>query len=230
MADTNSAKDNIQATSSPQVMNHDFIEAASSISGGDTPRLFPRQTLTGNARGIQQFGTPNLFADSGNNYFGVAKNNVTQVLMGNQPTFGEGFYVTKDGIDATTTTSPTDFIFNSNQNIFKIISTGSISIDVPNPLPGAAILQGVYAHNLGYTPSFTVYGNIPSGAGAYSGTGALTNLPVIVGGSGAITVMAQASADETYLTIRIINMLGAGVSDLGTPWVFKYYLLQETAN
>lgn len=205
-------------------------------SEGDIPQMdmekvYPRQVSTGLGRGIQQLGSPNIFVDSGDNQIIVAKDTVNQVLMGDQSTFGEGFYVTKAGIDAKTAKSPDDFIFNSNQNIFKIISSGTINIDIPNPFTtGVSPLIGTVRHDLNTRPGFMVYGDIPSGAGAYSGTGNLTNLPVIVGGSGSITVMAQAFVTTTTITVQIINMFGASIADLGTPWVFKYYLLQETAN
>lgn len=49
---TNDATDNIFSSANPEVINHDSITPGATIAGGDTPRLFPRQTLSGSQRGI----------------------------------------------------------------------------------------------------------------------------------------------------------------------------------
>lgn len=237
MADTNSGQDNIFSESNPQVINHDYMDAAPTIAGGETPRTFPRQVLTGNSRGIQQFGTPNLFADSGNNYFGVAKNNITQVLMGNQPNFGEGFYVTKDGIDARTASNSDDFIFNSGQNVFKIIKSY-------NSLRGATVAgysiasaagwaagsaATVLAHELKFIPAciaFVDYGSPNLVLTPYTQSNERTL---------AEYVQTQLFVVTTATNISINSITKTNATDItgGTitipPYNFKIYLLQETA-
>lgn len=48
---TNDATDNQFTNAQPEVINHDSIRAADGKAGGETPRTFPRQVLTGNQRG-----------------------------------------------------------------------------------------------------------------------------------------------------------------------------------
>lgn len=125
-------------------------------------------------------------------------------------------------------------IFNSNNNLFKIIDTNTDSVTVPNPMSAGQIVTKTIPHNLGFVPSFIVYGNIPTGGG-YVGAGQLTNLPAHLYGSigssfGQIVAVMQARADETNLYVDVINPGALSVPNLGTPWTFKYYILQETAN
>lgn len=203
------------------------VSVGSPMAGGDTPRLFSRQSLTGNARGIQQFGTPNLFVDSGNNYFGVSKNDIQQVLMGLQPTFGEGFYVTKDGVDVSTATDADDFIFNSNQNVFKIVDTDLIGVS----FSASTVSTVSIAHGLDFAP-------IPQAFLVNVGVaGPVTNanlpLPTFVNASvGGVTAgvvtfgsYLYCAADKVYLHFQLLNATGASPGILN----IRYYLLQQTS-
>lgn len=236
---TNDATDNQFSNASPEVINHDSIPAASSSAGGDTPRTFSRQLLSGNTRGIQQFGSPNLFADSGNNYFGVSKNNVQQVLMGLQPTFGEGFYVTKDGIDASQTTSTDDFIFNSNQDVFKIIEVVTIkapaytTLTVPMGQVALDVHQTSYTHNLGFSPvaigvlpnteSIPSYYPVPRTVYGFS----TDNIRYAAVTTGIFTSSTQVIFEiNTFLSA--IGAAGSFTANIGAGSV-KIFLLQETA-
>lgn len=214
----------ISSTSQP---SPDSVPVADPTAGGDTPRLFSRQNLTGNSRGIQQFGTPNLFVDSGNNYFGVSKNDVQQVLMGLQPTFGEGFYVTKDGIDASQTTNASDFIFNSNQNVFKIVKTDLINIGISSSTVSTLSIP----HGLTFAPipmAFLVNVGV---------SGPVTNanlpLPTFINASvGGVTAGIVSFGSYLYTAADTVNVhfqcLNATGSAPGT-FRLRYYLLQETS-
>lgn len=212
---TGDATNNQFSDSNPQVINHDSIPAGNSAAGGDTPRIFPRQNLSGNSRGIQQFGSPNLFADSGNNFFGVSKNSVQQVLMGNQPTFGEGFYVTKDGVDVAQTTSPEDFIFNSNQNVFKIVFSSDI-ISIPSS--GGNDSTVTLPHGLDFTPAIIAYATL---AGIFGICPSLS-----IDNTGLVNSIISVEVDATNVYVSAYypgSTVPAGNAA-------KYYLLQETAN
>lgn len=221
----NDATDNIVDASSNS--QPDSVNAAAPMAGGETPRLFSRQNLTGVSRGVQQFGTPNLFADSGNNYFGVSKNTVQQVLMGLQPTFGEGFYVTKDGIDASQTTNASDFIFNSNQNVFKIVQSKLVSVTFSS----STVSTISFAHNLDFTPILQAY--LVNVATADPITNANIQLPNFINASiGTVTAgvvtfgsYLYCAADSVHFHFQLLNATGV------SPGTFniRYYLLQESS-
>lgn len=221
----NDATDNVTSlSSSPQA---DSVPVADPFAGGETPRSFSRQDLTGVSRGIQQFGTPNLFVDSGNNYFGVSKNNIQQVLMGLQPTFGEGFYVTKDGIDVSKTTSANDFIFNSNQNIFKIVKTDIVTIA---PFSSTVSTLSV-PHGLNFAPiplAFLIGVSV-------SGPITHANLPLptfINADVGSTTPGVVSFGSWLYCASDTINVYFQCLNATGvSPGTFqvRYYLLQNTS-
>lgn len=236
---TGDATDNTFSISNPQVIAHDFIQPGESAAGGETPRTFPRQVLTGNARGIQQFGSPNLFADSGNNFFGVSKNTVQQVLMGNQAAFGEGLYVTKDGIDASKAISPDDFIFNSNQDVFKIIDVITIQAEAYTTVTAAMGQVAVdtnktfYNHDLGFAP--IAIGFVPS-------TAAIPNyfqVPRTVYGISGDNIRYASATTQVYTTsTQIVFQITTFLSAIGALGGFsanisagsvKVFLLQESA-
>lgn len=234
------ATDSVQArVPTPSVIvKHDLITPAPT-SGIDNQRISQvRQIPTGQVRGIQQFGTPNLFADSGNNYFGVAKDGVNQVLMGNQSTFGEGLFVTKNGIDVTTNKNPANFVFNSNQNTFKIIKS-DIQPITSVVLAGSATDTSQYftiAHNLGFIPAFQVYVPGPSYGGTFT-----PNFPanIYVGLENTLQIADSTSLITYYYYVGVDSenlYLARGaqnfdVVDRNTSVAsFRYYILQETAS
>lgn len=219
----NDANDNVVNPTGNNQPASDSVSAAAPFAGGDTPRAFPRQSLTGVARGIQQFGSPDLFVDAGNNYFGVSKDGIQQVLMGLQPTFGEGFYVTKDGIDASTANSADDFIFNSNQNVFKIVKTDIVTIA---PFSSTVSTLSV-AHGLNFAPIPVAF---LTGVGV-AGPVVRANLPLPTFINATIDAVAgvvnfgsylYCAADDTNVYFQCLNATGT------TPGTFqvRYYLLQ----
>lgn len=198
-------------------------------------RVLPRQTSTGLARGIQQLGSPNVFVDSGNEQIIVAKtdtSNVTtpQVLMGNQVNKGEGFYVTKPGIDVTTAKNDSDFIFNSNQNVFKIVKEGTLTV------PGITVSStaGNYTsngtdvsspHNLDFIPALLAY----YGDGTfyvplqYSVNFSPTS-------SSAVWYTITPFVDSVNVSVNFDVMVFGNTSFTLQDTPIKYYLMQQTAN
>jgi hypothetical protein len=49
-------------------------------------------------------------------------------------------------------------------------------------------------------------------------------------GGGMIYLYIQARADSTNLYMDVLNPSATGQVGFGNPWVFKYYILQETAS
>jgi hypothetical protein len=178
-------------------------------------------SVNGVIRDLQGMQTTQIFKDD---------SGTRRVLLGKG---SDGFYglkVSQEGQDVYTADN-TDLVFNSDNNLFKIISTGEVSINVPDPFTTASSpLTATIPHGQSFTPSFLAYVSIPAGSGVV-GSGVLTNLPAMVGGSGSITAFTQAGADDTnlYIYIRNNNGTNLGGAPFGTTWTFKYYILQETA-
>lgn len=219
--------------SDPQQGHDPDIASVPSVDAGAVPqmdmeRVLPRQQSTGMSRGINQLGSPNVFVDSGNNQIIVSKtdNQVTtnQVLMGDQANFGEGFYVTKPGIPVDTAKNTSDFIFNSNQNIFKIVKTDAFRVALTADLSQYVSIP----HDLDFAPIPMAY-LISVTDGAINGN---FPFPVSAGINVDIvnhvintTVLLRTSADEQYAYFECLNSTG---SALGT-FSIRYYLLQETS-
>lgn len=198
-------------------------------------RVLPRQTSTGLARGVQQLGSPNVYVDSGNEQIIVAKtvdanSSNPQVLMGNQPSFGEGFYVTKPGIDVTSAKSNDDFIFNSNQNVFKIVKTGFISVPgytVANPGVGTFGSNGVEvitSHGLDFVPAIVAYLSDLNSSN-------FLQLPYSIatgGGTTGVWINVIAQIDETNITVDASALVFGSTTYTASNQTIKYFLLQET--
>ena len=90
-------------------------------------RVNPNQVASGVTRGIQQLGSDKVYSDGGNQQIIVEDTNEPRVMMGNHATFGEGFFVSKDGTNVKTNTNPANLIFNSSQNVFKVVVSSTAS-------------------------------------------------------------------------------------------------------
>ncbi len=210
-------------------------------------RVLPRQTSTGTARGVQQLGSPNVYVDSGNEQIVVAKSDsanssIPRVLMGNQVNKGEGFYVTKPGIDATTAKNDDDFIFNSNQNVFKIVRIYSISTPAYSTAVCTAgqVLNDIFAfsfrHDLGFTPAYVAY------VQGKDTNGDPVDWLLPWGGHGVfndsikwLDFTIRMATTEQYFILQLETFISAiGAIADGSVNVLSYtyhiYLLQETAS
>lgn len=80
-----------------------------------------------------------------------------RAFMGSNTTLGDGFYVSKPGYDADTA-SGDNLIFNSNQNVFKIIDklSGNLpSFSISNSTQGYTSVS--ISHNQDFIPIVNVY-------------------------------------------------------------------------
>lgn len=220
------AKDNLQ----PETLGGPKypVDSTTHLTGIDLTN--PDNVLSGTYRGVQQLGGPSLTADAGNKRI-LVNDGTNRVLMGNQATFGEGFYVTKTGIDVTTATTGDQFIFNSSQNIFKIVSSGTVATSGLTVSSTAGNWNSdstsvVVTHNLGFAPmvigAFLGSAGInhtilPYSASAYNGIGEIISNIAIISNSTTISFAFSISVyGNTTGTLPANNI--------------KYYLLQETAN
>ena len=138
--------------------------------------------------------------------------------------------ISKVGFDVTTAT-PDQFIFNSSQDMFKVVGSGTITNIVSGTLASGITNTVSVAHGLSFTPS--VLGFISGTGSSYLVAGTNYQTPYLVtaalpGGVPEI-LNYNFTVDATKVNTNIYNMGGVGIASIGTT-VFKYYLLQETAN
>lgn len=145
---------------------------------------------------------------------------IYMAIVDNQPIFK----IAKSGFDATTAGSD-DLIFNSSQNVFKIVQKYVLTVDPTSNPPGDyGSFTAVQAHGLGSPRA--IYGFVDSSLGGR------TNLPhiemVVTGASG-----SQVMSPGTYKWIEIDNTnitarIETTTLNLAT-YEFTVYLQQETA-
>lgn len=192
----------------------------------DNQRILARQTPSGVSRGVQQLGGPSLVADSGRKQI-IVNDGDNRVLMGNQPTFGEGFYVSKPGIDVTTATDSADFTYNSNQNAFKIIIEGDATFTIPADRVSSLIIP----HNLGFAPLSQVFlnqvdvGNVANDINIPLPTWLSANIDNVTTHTVTFGSWVFASTDTVNLYITCLNASGGSLGDIPV----KYFILQESA-
>lgn len=131
--------------------------------------------------------------------------------------------ISKAGFDAETTTDD-NLIFNSAQNVFKIISTGTVTVATS----GTGSFSTSVPHSLGFTPAVIAFVTYPSDPPS-----SRISVPfsLIFSPSGADTAIKIAAHAYVYTTSTSIDF---NVSQIGSVfsngnWRFTYYLLQETA-
>lgn len=158
------------------------------------------------------------------------RNGVPSIVMGILPDGTTGLKVAKPGNNVLTTNNA-GLVFNSAQNIFKIVTSGTSTQAVASLAQDATNTLTV-AHNLGYIPSAIVYLN---------GTGSTylaanryyvppVTIPIKIGSTYYPGIIYSYYVDATniYFTVENRSALSP-ITDIGTAnW--KYYLLQETAN
>lgn len=184
------------------------------LSKSDISRILPRQISTGTMRGTQLVTGVFQMNDT---------QNVPRMII-DAP--NSVIKISKIGINVLTA-SDEQLVFNSNQNIYKIVAK-----DV-NTLVNDGSTQTVLTipHNLGFVPIALCFLN-NSTIGTI-GTNLSLQLPTFteasIGGvtAGVVTFAAYlfSVVDQTNLDIVLFNATGAPKS-----YDITYYLLQETAN
>lgn len=149
---------------------------------------------------------------------------VRRVLLGKGSDNFYGLKVSQEGVDVYDA-SDDDLVFNSNNNVFKIVATGTVTVNKPASTASAAT---IVAHGLGYAPVGVVYLDdgstivaIPFSAHSLAGATA-----------GLCTRTYSFVVDSSDLTITVTAPNWAGNTSYTDELNFtvRYYLLQETAN
>lgn len=219
----------------------------------------PDSMLSGQLRGTQFAGSPTLQIDSTKNiitvkgtpvatgtsvlrvgqvspgYLGLAvgANDMDTLFAGQDPSGVISVKIAKPGFDVKTA-GPNDLIFNSNQNIFKIVKVVDITVTLPISATSQIITQAV-PHGLGYTPAFLAFHTVPNDVVAlFPQTVGLnpnpTDFYILPGGTGSLSNILHCATSIDSTNVYFSVMYGGSIA--GSPYVFtsKCYLLQETAN
>lgn len=149
-----------------------------------------------------------------------------RVLLGKGKNGFYGLKVSEEGVDVWDATDA-QLIFNSDQNVFKIVDEGTTSLGSD----GSPVQTVEITHNLGFAPIPHVFLNGVTLSGIGSGLNiplpAFENLNIdLVGNVVQDRSRYIATADSTKLYITLLNATGAVIDPLN----IKYYLLQESAN
>jgi len=159
-----------------------------------------------------------------------------KALFGYQPGLEKwGLFVTQDGFDVTTETDVNNFIFNSGQDTFKIVDSGTASIAPFTTSDGTENSGSVtITHNLGYVPAFFAFKQGTSGQ--YLGNWNGSRLLAYTFGTGHALNINGIEYQTTTITTTSITFtdkvtLSQNGGSFTTPtYNIKYFLLQETAN
>lgn len=180
------------------------------VSGDNSAAALANQ-VNSVIRDVQGLQTVNVFKD---------ETGTRRVLLGKQGDGSYGLKVSQPTFDVYTAADD-DLIFNSSNNVPKIVVSDTATIDATSSTAGSAITETV-PHNLGYVPAFWAYFSaggfyyqIPNatGWGASGGVMTFTNW-----------LFASVDANNIYLTF-----IPSSTGNLGT-FPIKYYLLQESAS
>lgn len=144
------------------------------------------------------------------------------------------FKVSEEGQDATTA-ADSDLIFNSAQNVFKIVTSGTVTQTLSNAanLVSAGKQSVTIAHNLGYVPAFLIYVTAPS---TFMDGAILFQLPHSTffndgsANDGLFFTYFYGTVDSTNLTINYVHNRNTDYSPQSPAFTVRYYLLQETAS
>ena len=147
-----------------------------------------------------------------------------RVLLGKGKDDFYGLKVSPAGTDVYDAADD-DLIFNSNQNVFKIVTSGTHVLTRP---AGNTSESDSVAHGLSYIPIviFNVEQTTTQPGVWYSGA---QNVRVNYT-SGIIVEMPIVTVDDTNVIFSTIAPSAGGEHALEKTFTFKYYLLQETAN
>lgn len=145
-----------------------------------------------------------------------------RVLLGKGANGFYGLRVSKPGEDVYTA-ADNELIFNSDQNIFKIVSEVNLSITASANTNNTT----TYAHGLGYTPAVIGFLNAGLVGGARTPLPTWTSLTRDDANHQIVfRTWINAEVDGTNLYIDFFNSTAGTIG----PLTVTLYLLQETAN
>ena len=176
------------------------------------------------------------FQQSKNRIIGVDSNEDIRLLISAQDD-DFAMKISRDGYDATVA-SDEELIFNSDNNLFKIVQSGVANVTAPGSgFTGLTTITTTVLHGLGKTPASLVYVTNPVAlTGVGYQTPGLTAVPstTYITNSGSVLLVATSRVDTTNIYFDLTYLSG-GAGDIGPVvggmvWAFKYYIMVETAS
>jgi len=154
-------------------------------------------------------------------------NGVGNVLIGQRPANNlnglaqaeEGMFVAQTGVDVRSATD-NQLVFNSQNNVFKIVLSGSAVI----PTSATNTSNVIVNHNLGYVPAALVYFSGLAG-------GQYTQMPYVQLNIAAnpLVILNAFLYTVTQNDVDFFVEAPSG-STIGQTYTVRYYLMQETAS
>lgn len=145
-----------------------------------------------------------------------------RVLLGQGLNEFNGLKVSKATYDVTNATAD-QLVFNSDNNVFKIVKTGVVN--ATKPINEYVWFTDV-THSLGFVPAVLAFIEVNYGFGlSYE---PLPNIRIDIT-DGTIGMLTKAYADATKLRIEIDAPTGKIFYGSAQSFNIRYYLLQETA-
>lgn len=204
--------------SDPQPNHTDRLNDGSIKAHQTTSTTYKTDASAANVR-VQQQNSRILAIDS---------NSIPVADFGLQGDGTIGLKVAQPGIDVTTATNA-QLIFNSSQDVFKIVMSGTISLNTVSVSDAGAGLYNsnsvttTVAHNLGYAPVVIGYINVVTQYIAMPYT--------ILDGAGALATWQSYSISVDQFNIYVTSqVLALHQAKTTIPAQVKYFLLQESAS
>jgi hypothetical protein len=144
-----------------------------------------------------------------------------RVLLGKGKNDFYGLKVSKPGFDVYSTADE-NLVFNSNNNVFKIVDSGVVDLVVTNPSTSAT---AVYNHNLGYKPAFVAFADIIGNQYSLP----LPTFDIYGTGSGTVLNFQKAIQADSSTTQLLFSYYAASAQPT-TTYKIRYYIFKETAN
>lgn len=181
-------------------------------------------------------------ANSLNPYI-VSDGTTNRIILGKQPDGTYGLRVSQSGVDVGTATN-SQLIFNSNQDVFKIVSKGTTTIPGFSFTPGNSGYSSVtVTHGLSFTPLAEVYvqGKLLNSSLALVAS-SYVPLPITAsadsimsyyftgnaGNNYPLTILFAIDSTNLYIEAMYSNP-GVGVNGSVNSIPVSYFFLQETA-
>lgn len=145
-----------------------------------------------------------------------------------------GGFFTKNGVDVMTNTDLSQFIFNSDQNTFKIVETlignfetGSVT---SNNTQVQTNLVAVIPHEQTYIPSFLAYVQLSGASYCLMPYTTMDIFGSTINNYAVRTYSVTANATNIFVTLQVTQVTTSNTTIAYGGEPVKVYILQETAN
>lgn len=225
----------------------DYVESRA-IENIDSGRLKPRWLGTGNTRGAQTVGYGGTKIDGTNNRISVTANNSTlnlgdlsdtdtstglsvsdgsaveRLRAGSFPDGTVKIKLSQATYDVSTATDD-QLIWSSDFNLFKIVQTGTTTVDLAAGYGSYTEYTSTITHDLGSTPM--ILGSVDFPPATLEGRFMLPmTLVESSGGTNGVGAFFRVNTDNFVCTVKARN---SGSDVYKGVYTFRYYILKETA-